>query len=159
MTIDLSNVSVAGIDVDYSQKLNSADDYGNLDITFKGRINAVSDVRYELKGMLEIVGMIRCANCLEEVLYSDGCEVLEIFSNEENIGDDAWPINRGMAEIGDAVATVVYRVLPMKTLCKDGCKGLCPICGKDLNEGSCNCEAPGDSRFDVLSSFFEDKEV
>jgi uncharacterized protein len=34
-----------------------------------------------------------------------------------------------------------YAILgvPMKKLCSDDCKGLCPKCGKNLNEGSCNC--------------------
>ena len=30
--------------------------------------------------------------------------------------------------------------IPMKKLCKDDCKGLCYKCGKDLNEGNCDCE-------------------
>ncbi|MEK6552600.1 MAG: DUF177 domain-containing protein [Bacteroidota bacterium] len=30
--------------------------------------------------------------------------------------------------------------LPMKRLCKDDCKGLCPHCGKKLNEEECNCK-------------------
>ena len=34
-----------------------------------------------------------------------------------------------------------YAILavPMKKLCSDDCKGLCPKCGKNINEGSCNC--------------------
>ena len=31
--------------------------------------------------------------------------------------------------------------IPMKVLCNDDCKGLCPNCGKDLNQFECNCEA------------------
>lgn len=30
--------------------------------------------------------------------------------------------------------------LPMKFLCKEDCKGACPVCGKDLNHGECGCE-------------------
>ena len=29
--------------------------------------------------------------------------------------------------------------LPTKFLCTDDCKGLCPTCGKDLNDGPCQC--------------------
>lgn len=29
--------------------------------------------------------------------------------------------------------------IPMKKLCSDDCKGLCPVCGINLNQGSCNC--------------------
>lgn len=30
--------------------------------------------------------------------------------------------------------------IPLKRLCKDDCKGLCPHCGKNLNEETCNCK-------------------
>ena len=33
----------------------------------------------------------------------------------------------------------VVLVLPMKILCSDDCKGLCQVCGRDLNEGPCDC--------------------
>ena len=36
--------------------------------------------------------------------------------------------------------------LPSKVLCKDDCKGLCPQCGKNLNDGPCDCKEPVDPR-------------
>jgi uncharacterized protein len=30
--------------------------------------------------------------------------------------------------------------LPMKPLCGDGCQGLCPVCGTNLNRGTCDCK-------------------
>ncbi|MDP6669537.1 MAG: DUF177 domain-containing protein [Candidatus Krumholzibacteria bacterium] len=41
--------------------------------------------------------------------------------------------------------------LPLQLLCRDDCAGLCPHCGQDLNQGSCDCEKdPGDSRWGPL---------
>ena len=34
-----------------------------------------------------------------------------------------------------------YLVLPMKPLCQEGCRGLCPQCGTNLNTGTCTCDA------------------
>ncbi len=46
--------------------------------------------------------------------------------------------------------------IPMKNLCKEDCKGLCPRCGKDLNEGECNCEKEKiDSRWLTLKELFK----
>lgn len=43
---------------------------------------------------------------------------------------------------------------PVKHLCSDDCKGICQKCGKDLNEGPCNCkEEHRDPRWDVLKKF------
>ena len=36
--------------------------------------------------------------------------------------------------------------LPSKVLCKEDCKGLCPQCGKNLNDGPCDCKEPVDPR-------------
>jgi len=33
-----------------------------------------------------------------------------------------------------------YLALPMKPLCGEACRGLCPMCGKNLNKGSCDCK-------------------
>ena len=41
--------------------------------------------------------------------------------------------------------------LPVRPLCKPDCKGLCPDCGKNLNEGSCSCvRDEGDPRLAAL---------
>jgi len=54
-------------------------------------------------------------------------------------------------DIADDVRQVVQLTVPLKILCKDTCKGLCPQCGKDLNEGPCDCRPePIDPRWDAL---------
>jgi uncharacterized protein len=54
-------------------------------------------------------------------------------------------------DIGDDVRQVVQMAVPLKLLCKDTCKGLCPQCGKNLNEGACECRpGPSDPRWDAL---------
>lgn len=45
--------------------------------------------------------------------------------------------------------------LPSKFLCKDDCKGLCPICGKNLNDGCCSCKKPIDPRLEVLKQLLD----
>lgn len=45
---------------------------------------------------------------------------------------------------------------PSKLLCSPDCKGLCPNCGKNLNEGDCNCaKEQTDPRLDALKAFFD----
>jgi uncharacterized protein len=44
--------------------------------------------------------------------------------------------------------------IPIKPLCREACKGLCPQCGADLNVESCECRVDsGDLRFAVLKNF------
>ena len=42
-------------------------------------------------------------------------------------------------DIGEDVKDYAMLAIPMKKLCKEDCRGLCPNCGKNLNEGECNC--------------------
>ncbi len=53
--------------------------------------------------------------------------------------------------VPDLVLEDIYLSLPSRFLCKDDCKGLCPLCGKNLNEGGCTCKRPVDPRLSVLS--------
>ena len=57
-------------------------------------------------------------------------------------------------DLADDVRQTVLVAVPLKLLCKQTCKGLCPMCGINLNEGSCGCrpELP-DSRWDALRTF------
>lgn len=45
--------------------------------------------------------------------------------------------------------------LPTKILCREDCKGLCPYCGANLNEGKCDCKKPIDPRLEALKKFLE----
>ncbi len=50
----------------------------------------------------------------------------------------------------------IYLALPMKHLCSEDCKGICPTCGKNLNQGSCGCETKSiDPRLEVLAKLLE----
>ena len=52
----------------------------------------------------------------------------------------------------DALASEdVILSLPQRYLCREDCKGLCPMCGADLNLGACGCEKPKDPRLEALS--------
>jgi uncharacterized protein len=67
-------------------------------------------------------------------------------------GRDELSVTDAEAEIGyyqgegllleDAVREQVLLALPLKLICREDCKGLCPQCGKNLNEGACSCAAP-----------------
>ena len=51
----------------------------------------------------------------------------------------------------------VYALIPTKVLCKEDCKGLCPNCGMNLNEGSCSCQNENvDPRLEALRNFMSE---
>lgn len=59
-------------------------------------------------------------------------------------------------ELDDIVISDILLSLPQKNLCKDDCKGLCQICGKNLNEGECSCDKREiDPRLEMLKQFMD----
>lgn len=44
-------------------------------------------------------------------------------------------------DLTEAVRQYLLLAVPMKPLCRNECAGICPNCGKNLNEGSCECPA------------------
>jgi uncharacterized protein len=42
--------------------------------------------------------------------------------------------------------------VPAFSVCREDCKGLCPKCGADLNEGPCDCPPSTDARWDALKA-------
>jgi len=58
-------------------------------------------------------------------------------------------------DLTEEIITMVYLSLPMKPLCKEDCKGICPQCGANLNVQECNCIAEDiDPRFAVLKDLW-----
>ena len=101
-----------------------------------------------------------CARCLKDVRDSINinfektvCEEGDL-QNEEN--DDYVEICDGMRDIDEALIEDIILNFPLKVLCKEDCKGLCPKCGIDLNEGSCSCVTKEiDPRLAPLLKFFD----
>lgn len=61
-------------------------------------------------------------------------------------------------EINDLVREAVILSVPFKPLCSENCKGLCPICGTDLNRSTCNCvKETVDPRWDQLRGLLKKK--
>lgn len=62
-------------------------------------------------------------------------------------------------EVNDIFREQVALALPVKVLCREECKGLCPRCGADRNREECGCPAKtAETPFDVLKTLLRKKE-
>jgi uncharacterized protein len=74
--------------------------------------------------------------------------------------EDAFPIDEHhLVDLTEAVRQQVLLDIPMVTLCKEDCAGLCAQCGKDLNLGPCSCEPEVDTRFSILKTLLSNEEA
>lgn len=81
----------------------------------------------------------RCALCLEEARLHIQAEFENRFSRTPSEDDDEYLIEGYAADLTKPVTDALILELPMRFLCKPDCKGLCPVCGKNRNEGDCGC--------------------
>ena len=83
---------------------------------------------------------------------ADGYEEIEEFADYMPV--DVEYFGR-VLDIMPQVEESIFSLLPTKVLCREDCKGLCPSCGKDLNEGECDCSKDNniDPRLSALSDF------
>ncbi len=93
-----------------------------------------------------------CARCAKPLLKHARVPVNHtLLTHAESDDTDEFIVLDGMRlELDALVSEDIYLAIPSRFLCDDDCKGLCPICGVDLNFEQCSCTAPADPRWDAL---------
>lgn len=98
----------------------------------------------------------RCARDFDrEIHFPIDVILVTELQNEENEDEWVFPLEGDSADLDDIVRTVFVLNLDSKLLCKEDCKGLCPRCGKNLNDGPCSCQKELDPRFAALQQLLE----
>ena len=98
----------------------------------------------------------RCARDFDrDISYPIDVILVTELSNEENEDEWVFPLEGDSADLDDIVRTVFVLNLDSKLLCKEDCKGICHRCGKNLNDGPCNCQKELDPRFAALQQLLE----
>jgi uncharacterized protein len=113
-----------------------------------------------VQGKLHTVVSLVCDRCLNStappiegkfsVWLVAGLLPEAIDSEEEWI---SFPAHLKEVDLSDIISRTIYLELPQKTLCREDCQGLCPICGIDLNQHACECKSEEmDERWSALLS-------
>lgn len=118
--------------------------------------------RAKLEGSVNLVFQANCDRCLREVpvKLDLSFERMLVLGAE----GDADELSLNEARQLDVEAFVHNEILanwPAKILCREDCRGICPICGQDRNERECGCDTfVPDPRMAVIQDIFKkDKEV
>ena len=99
-----------------------------------------------------------CDRCAADTKKAYRFEFRHILVNELNDQDnDAFLlVETENMELNDLLRDDILLELPTKYLCTPDCRGLCPQCGKNLNEGGCDCSANQvDPRLEVLRQLID----
>jgi uncharacterized protein len=118
-----------------------------------GKHKVIKDVR--VRGQLATTLELPCARCLEPVQQDVNREFELLYRPRgADAGRDELSVTDAEAEIGyyqgegvlleDVLREQVLLAVPLKVICREDCKGLCPHCGKNLNQEQCSCSVPAE---------------
>ena len=98
-----------------------------------------------------------CARCLAEFSKPFVLPVEVTLADEVQDEDetDIYLLDGDYIDLDEPVVTEFVLNMDQIQLCSEDCKGLCPKCGKNLNEGPCSCTAEKDPRLAVLGRLLE----
>ena len=109
---------------------------------------------------------INCDRCLkpvdEKIFFSLDRKVASPECRELDDTDDELEFMEGyQLNVENLIDSEILMNWPLKILCHEDCKGICKICGKDLNDGDCECDTfIPDPRMAVIKDIFNaNKEV
>lgn len=170
MLINLSEImsiedKVKHIDVPFEKEVIELDGM-EYKISKKSMIDLeiahVGDRKVSIQANAEISLLIPCSRCLEDVEVNFDIHFDKEVDFRQTEDDRVDDINE-MSYITDFdldVDLLIYGEIlldfPLKVLCKEDCKGICNSCGKNLNEGSCDCDSqPKDPRMAVIQDIFK----
>jgi len=122
-----------------------------------------------LRGPVRANLSLACARCLEQFDFSVASRLdiellprqeapaaaeLELTTDEMNV----YYFEGEEIDIDPYVFEEIMLNLPVKALCSEGCKGICPVCGKNLNVDECRCERTGSTAMgEKLKAFLKDR--
>lgn len=170
MKIIVSEIPENGMDLELSEKIES-------DTHLKILSPVLAFIRIDkknseifLKGTAKATLQQQCSRCLKifdiemkidiDTLYKPSKEI-DIEEHYELKSDELETAfyKNDEIDIDDLLKEQILLNLPMKPLCSEQCKGLCPRCGTDLNITQCKCEiSEMDERLAVLKQFLKRKE-
>ena len=115
------------------------------------------------KGILQTEVELTCSRCLTPFSQAVSLTMEDEYIPEVDVTSGAtlpvtddpgiFTINeRHILDLTEAVRQYTLLGTPMKPLCRENCAGLCPSCGHNLNQGTCNCPTPeSDQHWSELS--------
>jgi len=121
-----------------------------------------TDERYRLTGRVQTVLELPCSRCIEPFLLPvDAGFDLLYYPQPRNAGEGELEVEEedlsvafyenDEIDLSQLMREQFYLALPMKPLCAEECRGLCPICGINLNRAACDCRRDwSDPRLAVL---------
>ena len=131
------------------------------------RVEHIKEKELLIQADTKLTVLIPCDRCLDDVKHEfviNSTKHVDLGLSDAELTEELDESNFISGYHLDADKMIFREILsgwPEKVLCREDCKGLCRVCGRNLNTESCDCEDPGlDPRMSVVRDLFKNfKEV
>ncbi len=126
-------------------------------VLISGEVKNSTDI-VSLVAKAEFTLNLTCDRCAADFsrTFSISLEHVLVTELNDEDNDDFIVIDAFRYDLEPLVREDILLSLPLKVLCREDCAGICHRCGKDLNDGPCDCGREYDSRWDALQQLLED---
>ena len=161
MKILLSEIPDEGLDLAFEESLSSEALKLRSPVGTSLRVTKVG-AEVLAEGTMTTSIELQCSRCLKSFLKDLDVHINVVYHPVEELkGEDKHEIKDDELDMGfyrgdeldvqDLLMEQLLLNVPMKPLCSETCRGICPSCGADLNDSTCACERKGtDPRLEVL---------
>ncbi len=115
-----------------------------------GVLTLTADVQADMTVLCD-----RCGKPFEKRLTPRYTATLQADAEDAD-SENIFPLDGDGVDVADVAETCMILDMDRKFLCRPDCKGLCPVCGKDLNDGPCGCKNEIDPRMAALGQLLDD---
>ena len=163
MRLDLRSiihVPGASLPFQFELDLSQLDFYGEKPfahaVRVSGAVRNMADALL-LEGTAETTLELVCDRCLQPFAQALSLPVSTLLAEglEDEENDEIVLLENGHADLEELFTTALVLSMDAKHVCSEDCKGLCPTCGADLNNGPCNCGKEIDPRLAALAQLLD----
>lgn len=131
-------------------------------IIFEGQIDNMGDGVMTVTGHYNTLLELVCSRCNEIFSFAVSGEYTADYisvkpgESMDDLKEDDLCFHGDIIDITPGLLREIYLELPMKPLCLNDCRGLCPVCGVNLNKNSCSCDRDNiDPRWEKLKNLLD----
>jgi uncharacterized protein len=118
-----------------------------------------STLEIAVKGRLSTTMEIACDRCLETSMFPIAADFSLLYQPAASVPAESEVALAGLdseagfyegegLELSDVLREEILLLLPMQRVCREDCKGICPVCGQNRNQVECDCHLQvGDDRW------------
>jgi uncharacterized protein len=173
VVLEIDEITEEGLQLAWDEEVSSVMAYltslSRIDFGFEKPLHTEATVlkigqSFFLKGNVETTLRLTCVRCLNDFSFPISSSfdltlspLKKAFTEEEaELKEEDLESNffeEGEIRLSEIACEQVFLEIPYKPLCREDCRGLCPVCGKDLNLSPCYCVPENsESAFDALKN-------